>query len=195
MPYSPTDSPEYYLFPRIVTEGWSGSLRLGGDYHHTKLLPGAEYSYEIQSSFFAATGHGKKTAITGKAKASDLGELFIPFKPDITGEWLLRVSSEMDNRKNLPLLLGLYVLQKSLSPYRAFIGDLHSHSMASDGVQEPAYPPMRARTFGYDFFALTDHRNFAPSVEMIKTVGKKTTERFKKLRKSFRRRACYRGWM
>ena len=52
----------------------------------------------------------------------------------------------------------------SLSPYK---GDLHIHSNRSDGREPPAHVAARCRQIGLDFVALTDHHQYAPSLEAI----------------------------
>jgi hypothetical protein len=52
----------------------------------------------------------------------------------------------------------------ALTPYR---GDLHIHSSRSDGREPPAHVAARCREIGLDFVALTDHRQYAPSLEAI----------------------------
>lgn len=171
MPTMITESAELTVKPRIVPEGWNGTVRIGGEYEHTRFVPGAEYRFELHSMFFYAVGDRQKRVMSGTARADADGSLLVPFTPDICGEWILSVESDEDKRKNRPLKAALYVLSGELYRYRPHIGDFHSHSTSSDGAQEPAYPPMRARTFGCDFFALTDHWCYAASEVMKKRVG------------------------
>ncbi len=65
-------------------------------------------------------------------------------------------------------LLGdfrLYSLRDDLRALRPFKGDFHMHSCRSDGVESPAYVTGACRRVGFDFMALTDHRNYAASLE------------------------------
>lgn len=165
-----TDTPEYQLTPRVVPEGWSGILDLKGEYQHTAFQSGAVYVCELRSLQWKASSPRKKNALKNTLSATDEGILQVPFAPDTCGEWRLSVRSESIESKHLPCNIGLYVLPRSEYNRRPYIGELHAHSTGSDGWQEPAYPAIRGRQFGFDFFALTDHRNFHSSEQMIKTL-------------------------
>jgi hypothetical protein len=172
MPYVVQESPESVVAPRVVPEGWKGTLRVGGEYEHARLRPGASYSYELLSMFFHATGDRRKAPVKGTATADASGVLVVPFEPDIRGEWVLTVDSTEGGQRNIPMKVAVYVLSPELYRFRPYLGDLHSHSTSSDGKQQAAYVPMRARTYGFDFFALTDHWSYASSVEMKRQVGR-----------------------
>ena len=169
MPTSPQDTPHYQMFPRVAPEGWSGRLRVTGEYAHTKLVAGLKYEYALTSMRWFADTERKREPITGVVKADRSGGLSIPFAPDAPGEWLLEVTSE-DKRVRVLPTLGLYVIDRALRRLRPFVGELHAHSTGSDGRQEPAYCAISARRMGYDFFALTDHNNFGSSAEMVRKV-------------------------
>ena len=49
-----------------------------------------------------------------------------------------------------------------LTPYK---GDLHMHTTRSDGQETPAFVTAMCRKIGLDFMAITDHGQYAPSVE------------------------------
>ena len=46
-------------------------------------------------------------------------------------------------------------------------GDLHIHSIRSDGDDEPTVVAANYRGAGFDFIALTDHHLYQPSIEML----------------------------
>ena len=50
----------------------------------------------------------------------------------------------------------------NLTPYK---GDLHMHTNRSDGREEPAFVTAMCRKIGLDFMAITDHGQYAPSLE------------------------------
>lgn len=60
--------------------------------------------------------------------------------------------------------LALYAVRDDLLELMPLIGDFHSHSCLSDGTEGPEFVASRYREEGYDFFALTDHRRYVPSV-------------------------------
>jgi hypothetical protein len=59
----------------------------------------------------------------------------------------------------------VYSLEPDLLARRPFRGDLHMHSIRSDGKESPAYVAGACRGIGMDFMALTDHRQYGPSLE------------------------------
>lgn len=164
------DTPEIAMFPRVVPEHYQGSLKVAGEYRHTKFEPGKQYTYIVSSMRWRADSTRKKSGIAGTATAQADGSLSIPFSPDIHGEWIVTIDAE-DGHRHLPAELGAFVMKKKYYELRPFIGELHCHSTGSDGREEPIYTAIRGRQLGYDFFALTDHRNYQTSAEMVKKAG------------------------
>ena len=65
------------------------------------------------------------------------------------------------------LQLSVYALDEDLCGRYPLIGDLHMHTCCSDGKQSPAIVCANYRKHGYDFFAITDHHRYWPSLEAI----------------------------
>ncbi len=87
-------------------------------------------------------------------------------------EWVLSVSCEEDEEKGKkPLEFHVYSLFDDLYERNPYRGDLHVHSTASDGKEDPVLVAANYRKEGYDFFALTDHHTWESSDEMIKSYG------------------------
>jgi predicted metal-dependent phosphoesterase TrpH len=63
--------------------------------------------------------------------------------------------------------LKIYSLAPNLHSLRAYKGDFHMHSSRSDGCESPAYVAGASRRIGLDFMAVTDHSQYAPSLEAI----------------------------
>ena len=59
----------------------------------------------------------------------------------------------------------VYSLADDLFVRRPYKGDLHIHSSRSDGRETPAYVAGDHRRIGLDFMAVTDHYQYAPSLE------------------------------
>ena len=165
------DSPEIALFPRYVPEEWSGTLEVSGEYEHTTFEPGKAIRYALSSQHWRVGTERGKAGIEGTARADGNGVLKIPFRPDTSGEWLLTIGDSESEERYLPAVLGLYAVPAALEGRRPFIGELHCHSTGSDGRQEPAYVPIRARQWGMDFLALTDHWNYSTSVRMTEQAA------------------------
>lgn len=74
--------------------------------------------------------------------------------------WLLRLyrnGAELESCELYSLEADLF----ALTPYK---GDCHMHSYCSDGKDSPEYMVAAACRRGYDYCALTDHRQMAPSI-------------------------------
>ena len=63
--------------------------------------------------------------------------------------------------------LRVYSLKPDLYRRRPYKGDFHIHSNRSDGRESPAYVAAACRRIGMDFMAVTDHGQYAPSLEAI----------------------------
>lgn len=73
----------------------------------------------------------------------------------------------MEGPDRPPLRLRVYALQEDLFALRPYKACLHSHSLCSDGVEDPQTVAACYRRAGYDIFALTDHGQFSPSLQCI----------------------------
>ncbi|MDR1928213.1 MAG: PHP domain-containing protein [Oscillospiraceae bacterium] len=65
------------------------------------------------------------------------------------------------------LQLSVYAVAEDLVGRYPFRGDLHMHTSHSDGKQSPEIVCANYRKTGYDFFAITDHNRYFPSLEAI----------------------------
>ena len=79
---------------------------------------------------------------------------------------VLIFSGEESDRRNRNFF-NIYSLEDDLFCRRPYKGDTHIHSFRSDGEEAPAYVVAANRKIGYDFIALTDHRNLSASLEAI----------------------------
>ena len=67
-----------------------------------------------------------------------------------------------------PILdFNVYSLKPDLYRLRPFKGDFHIHTTGSDGQECPEYVAARYREEGFDFIAITDHRQYGPSLTAI----------------------------
>lgn len=63
--------------------------------------------------------------------------------------------------------LSVYSVAEDLYCLKPYKGDLHSHTIYSDGRESPQYIAAAYRKQGYDFLAVTDHRKYYPSIEAM----------------------------
>ncbi len=72
--------------------------------------------------------------------------------------------------------LSVYAVADDLVGRYPFMGDLHVHSNRSDGKQSVPDVVVNYRKNGYDFFALTDHNRYYPSLEAMEFAEKCGTD-------------------
>lgn len=83
-------------------------------------------------------------------------------------EWILSViSCDNAEKKRKPLEFHIYSLNEDLYSLNPFRGDLHMHSVGSDGGEDPVVLAANYRKEGFDFISLTDHRTRVPSEELV----------------------------
>lgn len=63
--------------------------------------------------------------------------------------------------------LSVYSLAQDMKGRIPLRGDLHMHTCRSDGRESPTVVAANYRGHGYDFFTISDHRRYYPSVEAI----------------------------
>ncbi|WP_310601913.1 PHP domain-containing protein [Anaerosporobacter sp.] len=61
----------------------------------------------------------------------------------------------------------IYTLESDLYELTPYMGDLHVHTNRSDGKESPAFVAAYYRKAGFDFMTITDHAQYAPSLEAI----------------------------
>jgi hypothetical protein len=74
---------------------------------------------------------------------------------------------KIDGGDNNNIKLSVYAVDADLAGRYPFKGDLHMHTRRSDGNQAPEIVCAEYRKTGYDFFAITDHHRYYPSLDAI----------------------------
>jgi Predicted metal-dependent phosphoesterases (PHP family) len=125
-------------------------------------LPGGKFTQRkrintIDLGLIAADGHqvgvsgSNKSEITISATAATPGYQPCELEP---GEWKLLIGAYLVAPQGVKITYELTFTHKHL---RLLKGDLHSHTLASDGVQTAEALVLRAQQNGLDFLAITDH--------------------------------------
>ncbi|MBE6384227.1 MAG: PHP domain-containing protein [Lentisphaerae bacterium] len=82
-------------------------------------------------------------------------------------EHCIQVVETLENGKERKFDFRVFSLYPDLYALRPFKGDIHLHSIGSDGSEDGRYVAARYREAGFDFMALTDHRLYEPSLEVM----------------------------
>ncbi len=102
-------------------------------------------------------------------KTNEDGSLTVEFTPDREQEYMIKVKDYNDD--SWKHVFYVYAVNDDLYGKRAYKGDLHSHSVYSDGSEHYTEVAANYRSSGFDFMALTDHFKRFPSLLMQKEVN------------------------
>ncbi len=93
------------------------------------------------------------------------GDLMFNVTVPYEGEYVIYLESQKeDGTFAQEQVLCIYALKEDLYKLMPYKGDFHMHSNCSDGKETPEYVAATCRKNGFDFMALTDHRQYAPSL-------------------------------
>lgn len=82
------------------------------------------------------------------------------------GEYFINIYQIEDEHKLL-CSLSVYCLYEDMAGRIPYRGDLHIHTCCSDGKEGPETVAANYRGHGYDFFVISDHHRYFPSLEAI----------------------------
>jgi len=91
------------------------------------------------------------------------GNLFFDYTFDAEEECYIRVFKK--GWKDCIVQLSVYALADDLFALRPLKGDFHVHTCGSDGRETSPVAAANYREQGFDFTVISDHHNYAPSVE------------------------------
>ena len=157
---------EYDIFPRIVRAGSQTTITLRPLFDHVRFQPDQVYSVALYAAE-GARGQVGWTAIPRVVVTPENNQVRIPCSFDQEQEYILILE-----RGSRPLAeFRLFALEADLFERRPYKGDFHMHTYYSDGKESPAYVAASCRKIGLDFMAITDHRQYAPSLESIQAFA------------------------
>jgi hypothetical protein len=94
--------------------------------------------------------------------------IFLTYEMPYVGEFIVRVHFKYKESKTV----CLYCLDENMSNLKPLKGDLHMHSVYSDGKATPFAMSLASLEAGMDFISITDHDNYEGSQKAIKRVEK-----------------------
>ncbi len=158
---------EFDVFPRVVRAGCETEITIRALYDHTLFT--SPYPYRLW--MFPAGGlpgqPGSTSALELEANWSEGGLRFrYPFANE--QEYILVVENTSGLPRARSYEFRFFALEDDLFNRRPYKGDLHMHSFRSDGYEAPAYVAGACRRIGLDFMAVTDHRQYEPSLEAMR---------------------------
>ena len=100
----------------------------------------------------------------------EAGKLVFTVYYEGEGEHFINIYSVEDETKLL-VTLSVYSLAEDMAGRIPLRGDLHMHTCRSDGKEGPTTVAANYRGHGYDFFVISDHRRYYPSLEAVEFYG------------------------
>ncbi len=161
----------YDIYPKVLKVGATTTITIRPLYEHVAFKEDHEYSFT-----YAERDTYKKNPIEAKFEN---GIATIQVTPQTEQEFtLLLIDSWNNKERSTKTEFCFYAVEEDIFDLRPWKGDFHLHSCRSDGQESPVYVAANYRKEGFDFFALTDHRRYEPSIEVV--------EAFKQLDTNFK---------
>ncbi len=160
---------EFDVYPRVVRAGQLAQITIRPLYDHTRFTPAQAPTCRL--TMFPAGGRPGETSspVSVELEADWSGGVCrfqYPFEQEQEYILVLEMTSSMGRVRTYEF--RFYALRDDLFTRMPYKGDLHMHSYRSDGIESPAYVAGACRRIGMDFMAVTDHRQYAPSLEAIR---------------------------
>jgi len=156
----------FEVLPRIVLADTEATIRVISRYE-TFPKPDCTYrlTYTPVGRYAVKSGWVKAAAepIVPQNNVFEIRRLF-----ESEQEHIFRIEEvRADGKAREVGTFHIYSLKPDLFALRPYKGDIHMHSYRSDGREAPGYVIGAGRRAGLDFMALTDHYNYAASLEAI----------------------------
>lgn len=159
--------PGFESYPKIVRAGSEVEIVVRA-LDESRRFP-ADTSYEVT---YCPTEAGRRNTrpLDVGARGYELTEDRLVLRARLEGEQEhIFAVEQVSGDDRLPVAeVRVYSLADDLFALRPYKGDLHLHSNKSDGRDPPAHIPGACRRIGLDFMALTDHKQYEPSLEAIR---------------------------
>ena len=150
----------YDVYPKVVPADEVSVIRIRPRFDHAAFS--TEAKIEVFHAFYDRTSPGYEPEWEIKD-----GILEVKAKFESEQEHSIQVVQSFENGKVKKLDFRVFSLYPDWYALRPFKGDIHLHSFKSDGLEEGRYIAARYREAGFDFLALTDHRLYEPSIEVM----------------------------
>lgn len=157
----------YDCTPQIVRAGRESVITIRPLFDHCRFDDSETYQIALIPTADAGGQTGPVECPRKPVVPSD-GLLAIPLAFDGEQEYILLLERVVDGQPSVQAEFRLYALDDDLFARRPYKGDTHMHTYRSDGKESPAFVAASCRKIGLDFMAITDHRQYAPSLEAIR---------------------------
>lgn len=153
----------YDIYPKVLVEGKEATLHLINKGCRSNFTVGQEYTIEIQGYNNGSRNHYPNSCLYSEEKAvcDEKGGFTFTHTFEKEMEYSIFIKGEDE------IYITVYCVAADLAGRYPFRGDLHMHTCCSDGRNTPETVCATYRQRGYDFFAITDHNRYYPSLRAI----------------------------
>lgn len=171
--YAGLNKASYYnISPRIVKAGKKSTITIASKSETIQLVgtysviifPYYEYEYVP-----CAVYHEQIMEI-----AAQNGMIEIEYTFSSEQMYCIIVGKKLDSGLGIILRTAVYALEDDLYDLKPLIGDFHSHTIYSDGLETPEGLLDSAISHGFNFIAVTDHNNYEGSAVTAEIAARKS---------------------
>jgi predicted metal-dependent phosphoesterase TrpH len=157
----------YDIYPKVVLSGREAEITIRPLGDHARFQNDRVYTVTL-SPMNESTRNEERRDYPSYELRPAKGALVFRHPFGNEGQYMAVIEEKGEKSvRALPAELRLYAAEEDLFALRPWRGDMHVHSFRSDGREAPAIVAANYRKGGFDFFALTDHERYEPSLEMI----------------------------
>ncbi|MCL2517048.1 MAG: hypothetical protein FWF15_00665 [Oscillospiraceae bacterium] len=155
----------YDIFPKVIPVGKESEITVKPLGWHAAFKNGAAYHLSVCPLEEGTPREfpNRRNLFEFDTKADTDGCMRFKFNFFAEQQYFIRIKDD----DKFKIQLSVYAVDEDLCGRYPFKGDLHMHSRRSDGKEAPAIVCANYRKTGYDFFAITDHHRYYPSLEAI----------------------------
>jgi len=157
----------YDVTPRVVRSNRESQITITPLFDHVRFRDSETY----QIALYPTEGANRQTGWVDCPRLpviSSNGSISFSYGFEDEQEYILILERITGDQATAIAEFRLYALEDDLFSRHPYKGDTHLHSCYSDGKESPAFVAASCRKIGLDFMALTDHGQYAPSLEAIK---------------------------
>lgn len=165
------------IFPKVVVAGKPVTLTMRALGDRFRFAPNTEYRTLVcalnqgQPRDYPKSADFQEMTLT----ADENGEIRFTHTFTAEQEYHIRLFADPEDRRP-QVVFSIYCVAEDLAGRYPYIGDLHVHTLCSDGHQTPEVVCANYRAHGYDFMAITDHKRYYPSLRAIEFYRDVPTE-------------------
>ena len=158
------------VIPRIVKENTVTKIKITPKFAFIKLS--GRYNISVLPKYYYhSEGRIAKYDVLTVEAANNCIEFSFAFGKEL--ESCHQISSEYKNgNKDTMIQTSVYALSDDLYSLKVVKGELHQHTIYSDGIESPEHRIAIARQHGMDYIAITDHNSYEGSLRAINVLSR-----------------------